>query len=107
MAKKNKNTVEVREAPLVYTPEQMEQLGELELQRKAIEVAAREAEVMRDEAEIERHRAKTRTVEHKGGHGVSLTFYSVQMPDGTVKNVKGSPQLDVPEKRSWNPFKRR
>lgn len=76
--KKSKHT------DIEYTPEQLEALADLDVQRKAIEVEAERVRVSGKAAKVKVTESKTRTREAKGGRGMSIVFYSIDTPDGTA-----------------------
>ena len=71
--KKNKTPVVEYE----YTPEQLEALAELDVQKKEIELQAAANAVLAQQADIEHKMSKTRVREAQGGRGLHIVFHQV------------------------------
>lgn len=70
------------------TPEQKKQAQEEKAERKQRRNTRRQIALDKSAAKVRRYDAKTKAREKAGGAGVSIVFYEITMPDGSIGKVE-------------------
>lgn len=73
---------------LKKTPEQKKQAQEEKAERKQRRNTRRQIALDKSAAKVRRYDAKTKAREKAGGAGVSIVFYEITMPDGSIGKVE-------------------